>query len=240
LVDLQSYLSLKEILKETEPQFRKLCHSCLQPQFGCYCHLIQKFDPQIDFVILIHPIEVRRRIATGRMTHLCLKNSHLIHGQDFSNDPTVKSMLADPNRQSVLLYPGKNSVNLSEHKDFKPMFEANKKLTVFVIDGTWNTARKMLRLSQNLQSLPRVCFTPKRPSQFRVRKQPKAHCFSTIEAVHQMIDMLGPSKGFPVENRSHDKLLEVFDFMVERQLDFIRKSMANPSFANYRRRYPRA
>jgi DTW domain-containing protein YfiP len=236
-LDLEKYLVLRQTLRAQETQFRELCHSCLQPSFGCYCELIQKFDPQIEFVILIHPLEVRKRIATGRMTHLCLKNSYLVHGQDFSKNPGVNRLLADPTKQCVLLYPGANSLNLSEKKEtLTSFFPLQKKLVIFVVDGTWHTAKKMLRLSENLHGLPRICFTPSRPSQFRVRKQPAPHCFSTIEAVHQMIEMLGPSRGFDLGSRLHDNMLTVFDALVERQLDFIRQSQADPSFSNYRNR----
>lgn len=191
-----------------EPRRRLLCQRCLQPDFSCYCHLVRPFDPGIEFVILIHPIEVHRRIATGRMAHLCLKRSHLVMGEDYSNNPTVNAIVEDPNRHCVILYPG--GENLSQ----KPPEErrAPENLTVFVIDGTWGTARKMIRLSQNLARLPRICFTPTTPSRFRVRKQPRPECYSTIEAIHATIGLMKPGQ-------DHDHLLYVFDRMVDRQIE---------------------
>lgn len=175
-------------------------------------------------MILIHPVEVRRRIATGRMAHLCLEDSHLIEGEDFSDDALVNRLIADPENQPVLLYPGEDSVNLSRltPAERSEPFSTDKKLVIFVLDGTWATARNMLRKSSNLRTLPKVCFSLNTESTFRVRKQPAPGCYSTIEAVHQIIELLAPQPpDLSGGDRKHDVLLRVFDRMVEQQLQFI-------------------
>lgn len=241
-MNLQDYLEQRKKQAESAQTYRELCTACIQPKFSCYCHRIERFDPQIDFVILIHPIEVRRRIATGRMSFLCMENSFLIRGQDYSQDDQVNQILNDKNRQCVILYPGRNSTNLTElaPTDRSSLFDPTKKLTIFVIDGTWLTAKKMMRQSQNLTTLPRICFNPEKPSNFRVRKQPHAACYSTLEAIHHTIELVGESQGFPVESRTHDRLLSVFDSMVELQLSFIRKADAENNPKRYRRPHFRA
>ena len=223
--NLQEYLQNKQILQRAKPVYRKICLACKSPEFSCYCQAVQQFDPKIQFVILIHPIEFFRRIATGRMSHLVLQGSHLIKGQNYSNDVKVNEILQDPNNYSVILYPGIHSINLSDisGKDKSKLFPAHKRITVFVIDGTWATARKMIRQSTNLQSLPRICFSPTAPSNFRVRKQPAAHCVSTIEAIHATIELMGEDCGFQKIGREHDRLLSAFDHMVEKQLQFVKK-----------------
>ncbi len=236
-VNVQAYLLKRQQMANTAPVYRELCMQCTQPQFSCYCSEIQTLDAKISFVILIHPIEVKRRIATGRMSHLCLQNSFLIKGQDYSKNKVVNELLAEPEYHSVILYPGINSSNLSKMTELqkKTIVPSEKKLRIFVIDGTWATARRMIRQSTNLNMLPRICFTPTKPSNFRVRKQPRVDCYSTIEAIHETIELLGTSQDFCVSERRHDNLLKVFDSMVERQLEFIRVSNANPRVATYRR-----
>lgn len=236
-MDLQQYRKNRQEQLEQAPKYRELCTTCLQPGFSCYCAHVQRFDPQINFVILIHPIEVKRRIATGRMSHLCLENSHLIMGQDYSLNKDVNELINDSDYHSVILYPGVKSKNLTPLSEVEreAIFPEDKKLRIFVIDGTWATAKKMVRQSGNLASLPRICFSPEKPSTFRVRKQPNAACYSTIEAIHHTIELVGTSQGFDVKTREHDKLLHVFDSMVERQLEFIRKAEEKPDFLRYRR-----
>lgn len=225
---LQDYQLRRLKLLDEKPKYRNLCCQCLQPEFGCYCEYVQPFDTKIKFVILIHPIEVKRRIATGRMSYLCLKNSELITGQDYTHNSRVNEIVQNPKNQPYILYPGRQSLDIS--KSHKALFEKDKMPVIFVIDGTWATARKTMHQSQNLKSIRRISFVPPGPSQFRVRKQPAAECYSTIEAIHHSIELLGDTNG-----REHDKLLFVFDKMVERQLEFIRRSRENPEFSTYRR-----
>lgn len=228
-MNLQDYQLHKQKLLENAPKYRTLCTRCFQHSQNCYCSKIAAFDPQIKFVILIHPIEVKRKVASGRMTHLCLKNSELIKGEDYSYHNRVNEILDDPSNQCLILYPGKLSFNITGQSQ-ENLLRPNKNTVIFVIDGTWATARKTMRLSQNLKSLPQICFTPPRPSQFKVRKQPKPNCFSTIEAVHHSIELLGEHKGFDVRSRQHDHLLSVFESVVERQLDYV----LNPRPGSYR------
>lgn len=236
-MDLQSFKIRREILQKESKQYRTQCSHCLQPEFGCYCQYVQKFDPKIKFVILIHPIERKRRIATGRMSHLCMENSELIVGQNYSRNSKVNQILENPLYQPMVLYPGIQSLNLtgSNPENKAAFFSTGKIPLVFVIDGTWATARKMMRQSENLFNLPRFCFTPQAPSQFRVRKQPKKECFSTIEAIHHCIDLIGAQVDFDFTHRPHDNMLSVFNVMVERQLGFIREAFDNPTSISYRR-----
>lgn len=237
-MNLQEYQQKKELLAANLPKFRTICLKCNQPEFGCYCKKIKSFDPQISFVILIHPIEVKRRIATGRMSHLCLQNSYLIEGQDYSQNTLVQSLIDDPNYHSVILYPGKISTNLTllDPVARRELFPNTKKLRIFVIDGTWATAKKMIRQSTNLHSLPRICFSSTLASNFRVRKQPKEGCYSTIEAIYHTIELLEEHKNLPTLNKKpQDNLLEVFNDMVERQLNFLHTSMKVTGVSNLRR-----
>ncbi len=219
-IDTQKYFENRKNFLESEPKFREMCLNCRQPHFNCYCSHIESFDPGVKYVILTHPIEVRRRIATGRMSHLCLDQSELIVGHDYTRNSKVNSILADQNYHCVILYPGRASINISSWTPLEKasLVPSGKKLAIFVIDGTWNTARKMLHLSSNLKALPQICFTPTRLSTFRVRKQPAPECVSTIEAIHQCIELLG------APDREHDKLLRVFDRLVEQQLVFVERA----------------
>src|SRR5262249_28532165 len=62
--------------------------------------------------------------------------------------------------------------------------------TLVVVDGTWTTARKMVARSRLLRALPRVSLLPEAPSAYRIRREPAAHCLSTVEAVVAALTML--------------------------------------------------
>lgn len=220
-MNLQGYLELREKVRAETPQPRHVCYTCRQAGFGCFCEFVVPFDSGIHFVILIHPIEVKRRIATGRMAHLCLKGSTLIEGTEFSQNRKVREIVLDKRNHCVVLYPGRRSVNLSLLSDEgrASLVPAGKKLVVFVIDGTWNTAGRMIR-SDCLRELPTISFEPGLKSRFRVRKQPAPECLSTIEAIHHTLDLLQGRADNSPDVREHDNLLTVFDQMVEFQLRF--------------------
>lgn len=220
---VDQYREMQRLRLKEENCFRPVCPDCFQPTFACYCEEIVRFNPKIKFSILIHPIESRKRLATGRMSHLCIEDSLLSRGEDFSENLRINELLHNSEYFPMVLYPGPSSINLTELSEEEriALVPSGKKLMIIVIDGTWGNAGKMIRESKNLTSLPRICFNPPRPSNFRVRKQPHSNCLSTIEAIHHTIELLGPSQGFSLAGRAHDNLLDTFDYLVDLQLRFV-------------------
>ena len=200
-------------------RYRALCHACRRPRVSCYCALVEPFHSVPRFVILTQPREAKHRLGTGRMAHRCLANSLLFEGVDFSADHRVDHEINSPFNFPVLLYPSRDAVNLSRYTSAQrlTLAPAGRNLLVFVLDGTWKSARKMIRLSRNLASLPKICFEPTAPSSYRIRRQPKPHCYSTIEAIHYVIQLFAPCGS---ERRSHDNLLTVFHSVIEQQLTY--------------------
>lgn len=140
------------------------------------------------FVFLMHPKEYKREKAgTGRLTHLCLSNSEIQMGVEFDEHRAVQALIADPNNQVMLLYPGSEACNLSTEA---PLELGGRQLVVLLLDATWSCARKMLKLSPSLQRLPRVMFTPTAASAFVIKHQPQAGCLSTLEATHQLLEVM--------------------------------------------------
>jgi len=237
-MNLTEFLNQRKNRTNAVPAFHEKCYRCMRSAHLCYCKWIKAFESDPQFLILIHPIEYARRVASGRMAHLCLKNSFFFKGADFSDHQELNAILKNPANQCVLLYPGAEVTNLSAlpaacRRDF---VEAGRKLIVIVVDGTWNTAGKMIRSNPELEKLGRICFTPSRPSQWRIRTQPRKHFVSTLEAIHECIELL--SEGFsgkPTSSltngstnvtqstctpaRPHDILLEVFERMIDRHIE---------------------
>ena len=102
-----------------------------------------------------------------------------------------------------------------------------KGANIFILDGTWPCARKMLKLSKNLQKLNRVSFDNSIASKFIIKQQPEALCLSTIESVYTVLNLL--NKG-TIEQCDTADFLVPFEKMIEHQLDY----MLNPNSKNYR------
>lgn len=235
----EAYLKNKEkALEDFDKVPRKnYCFSCMRPKTICFCHKIQMIEPKIQVVILIHPMEAKKeKMGTGRLTHLSLKNSKLILGIDFTLDDEVNALIKNPLNSCYLLYPGENSIDLSLTKEelgktsLMADYTENKNIIVFVIDGTWPCAKKMMKLSKNLHDLKRVSFQVDRPSEFRIKEQPGEFCLSTVESVHLMLQNL-INKGFEKPLNHLDHMLLVFKEMVDFQIN----CASDPNLPSYKR-----
>ena len=145
------------------------------------------------FVILMHPYEHKRvKANTGRLTHLCLRDSELHLGIGFDDHEAVQALINDPKNYPVLLYPGRDSRDLSKG-ELRADELAGRRLVVFLLDATWRLVRPMLRTSLSLQRLPRIMFSHAAPSRYIIKRQPEPGCLSTLEAAHELLVALDRS-----------------------------------------------
>ncbi len=207
---------------------RPWCLRCRRPGSVCLCAFVTTLHPRTRFVILVHPKEARRiRNGTGRVTHLSLAGSELIEGIDFSDHPRVVELLADPALDCGLLYPGAT-------QPFAPAPSTDRTPVLFILDGTWAFAKKMMRLSTNLHGLPRLSLEVDRPSEFRTKHQPHPGCLATIEAADRALLALAEAGVEDYGPADSDRLLRPFRRMVEMTLEH----RANPGPQSYRTEPP--
>src|SRR4051812_2892075 len=112
---LHSMLQSTQLLPER--LVRVICRRCLKSEITCYCKRVRPFRSRLQFVLLQHPLEYRKSIGTARMTYHCVENSLLILGTDFNENPEVNQLIGNPENHCVVLYPGKDSYNISELRD---------------------------------------------------------------------------------------------------------------------------
>ena len=167
-------------------------------------------------VLLMHPMELRhQKCTTGRLTCLNLANSESIPGVSFDDNARFRSLVDDPRNYPVLLYPGEGAMSL-RGEGFPDSVLGERRLVVFLIDGTWHCSRTIVRMSPSLMRLPRLTIEPTAPSRFIIKRQPASWCLSTIEAAHELFLALeaGSLDVYPDRNR----LLDAFNTMQDFQL----------------------
>lgn len=209
---------------------RPTCYRCFWPQAHCWCGSITPMATRTKFVLLMHPKEFKQeKAATGRLTHLCLANSEIHCGIEFDRHEAVQELIADPRNHCVLLFPGREALNLSNGAAAQLSTLGAQQLVVFILDATWALGRKMLRLSPTLQRLPKIMFTPSAPSRYLIKQQPHASCLSTLEAVHELLGALERAglDAYPLP----EQLLGLF----QRMQDFQLRCASDPARAGYRR-----
>jgi len=198
---------------------RTVCYKCIRPSSSCICTHLNPIRTKTRFVILMHPMEYRKeKNGTGHMTKLQLENSEIIVGVDFTNNKRVNEILAKKNSRSFLLYPGNDSFNLSTSKSSETISFLSSNAHIFILDGTWPCALKMLRLSKNLQELQRVSFDNEIKSKFIIKQQPNSLCLSTIESVYTVLNLL---KAANLEQCDTKDFLLPFEKMIAYQVECI-------------------
>ena len=209
---------------------RVTCYRCFWPKALCWCPTIQLMDTRTHFAFLMHPKEYKQeKAATGRLTHLCLRNSAIHVGVEFDRHDEVQALISDPAHFPVLLYPGPGAHDLSRG-ELRPDLVGKRRLVVLLLDATWSLGRKMLRLSPSLQRLPRVMFTSASPSRYVIKQQPQVGCLSTLEATHETLLTLQRAGLDRYEDP--DQLLNLFQRMQDLQLS----CAADPHRDGYRHR----
>lgn len=195
---------------------RAKCYKCYRPITSCMCSYIKPIETNTKFVILMHPKEFKKtKNGTGHLTHLSLPNSDLYVDVDFSENRAINSLLEDDNNLCFVLYPGKNSININTHK----IETYGKQIVIFIIDSTWPCSVKILRLSHNLNQLPRLSFTHTKTSEFKIKEQPKEYCLSTIESTQILLDLLDKQELESFTKVDLTAFLEPFHAMVSYQLE---------------------
>jgi hypothetical protein len=235
-MDKATYLLKKQQQQVEQAVFQResFCYQCFRLQKNCLCHLIKPFDSKTHFVLLMHPMEAKKeKMGTGRISKACLRNSQMIMWVDFTNDSEVNALIADPSNHCMVLYPGERALNISSD-DISPLenlAKIQKRLVLFLIDGTWPCAKKMMKLSKNIHSLPRLSFTATHQSLFAIKEQPADYCLSTLESIHFFL-CEADRRGFEQLHDAQNNLLEVFKSMVEFQIECAK----NPDLPSYRKR----
>jgi len=207
---------------------RERCYRCFWPKSLCWCDSLQPMPTRTKLVFLMHPKEYKdQRTGTGRLTHLCLADSELHMGIGFDEHEAVQKLIRDPANFAVLLYPGPQARALPGGLQSDEL--AGRRLVVFLLDGTWACARKMLRVSPSLQRLPRIMFPPGEPSRFVIKQQPTIGCLSTLEATHELL--------LALERAGLDRypLPDQLPGLLRRMQDFLIQCARDPSRPGYRR-----
>ena len=206
---------------------RTPCPRCARILGLCLCRRITPIEIKPRILILMHPKEYSKTTGTARIVHQSIRHSRILrgYGQDFDSDPRILTLLSDPNARVMLLYPGADSLNLGSCTDEELQERIprdGKQLYLLIVDGTWSTAKRMIRTSSVLSKLPKISFQVHQTSRFQFKKQPKDFCLSTVEAVSLLIENLflrGLSSVTPPG--AHTRMLEAFEMLVATQLKFV-------------------
>ena len=213
------------MIRPAEPRIE--CPRCRRPRVACYCAHLTTLPTRTRVLVLQHPRERHKAIGTARIAAACLPSAQIRVGVDFEHDARTRALLADREAPAVLLYPAPDARDLKHDPPKGPV-------TLVVIDGTWNQSRSLLRRNPWLAHLPKVAFTPERPSEYRIRREPREDYVSTLEA---MVHALGALEGG--DPARFEALMAPFRAMVDVQVAHATR-VRDPRWRRPRPRVPRS
>lgn len=165
-------------------------------------------------VLLQHPREARLAICTAWLARIALENAELHQGVRWDEHPRLREVCRHPG--AALLFPGREAVPVFARASAPPDF-------LVVVDGTWHQAEQMIGRSSLLIALPRVSVAPDGGEGYGdLRREPQAHCLSTLEAVALALSLL---EGDPAR---FEPMREAFRRMVAQQLECARGHRRTP------------
>lgn len=199
--------------------YRPMCYSCMRPESHCVCGFITPFKAHCNILILQHPHERKKYYSTAKLVLQGITNSRLLRGVVFQPGE-LEQACADQN--PYVLYPSATSHDCEA-------VELDEKSTVIVLDGTWSEAGKILRRNPLLSKLPTLSFRRDLRSEYKIRKQPKDFCLSTIECIGHLLKLNQSAKGKGGSTIEYDLLFTAFARMVDQQLNYFPR-MRSPDF----------
>ncbi|MEZ4369848.1 MAG: tRNA-uridine aminocarboxypropyltransferase [Polyangiaceae bacterium] len=192
-----------------ESDHREVCYRCHKPAALCVCEGLARVKNRTRILILQHPRERFHPIGTARFAELGLENVRAEISWSETGRSIQRELQVAP--RTGLLYPHPDARLLSE------LSEAERPEQLIVLDGTWHHAHTIYRENTWLHALPHYALRPEEPSRYRIRKEPRAECVSTLEAITQALTQLEPGL------EGLEGLLSSFDQMIDQQIAYAAK-----------------
>jgi hypothetical protein len=173
------------------------------------CAELVPIPNRTEVIILQHTRERAHPIGTARIALLGLARSRLFtwgHKIEHAMERIEEFRRSLP-ASTMLLYPDPDAPEVSA--------VTSPPDALLVVDGTWNTAKRMMRHAPWLLELPRVRINPSQPGQYRIRLEPSDEHLSTVEAITEAL------RGFEPDTERLDDLIRVFQRMIDKQEPFV-------------------
>jgi DTW domain-containing protein len=119
-------------------------------------------------------------------------------------------------------------------RDLSALSEQERPPHLVLIDGTWSQAHRLYQDNPWLQRLPHYSIRPAAKSRYLIRREPREHCLSTLEAAAEALRYLEP------DLPGLDDLLALFDRMNTDQVTRRESSVVTPREKKARSRASRA
>ncbi len=156
----------------------------------CLCDLRPAVPTRAGVCLIMCDIEPLKPSNTGWLIADVVADTAAFGWARTEVDPALLAMLADPQWQPYLVFPGEFVAAERVVTDVAPV-QAGKRPLFVLLDATWPEARKMFRKSPYLNHLPVLSLQPEQLSRYRLRRSKREDHFCTSEVAALCMELAG-------------------------------------------------
>ena len=166
------------------------CGGCRLVPSHCICGVRPAVPTQAGVCLLMADIEPLKPSNTGWLIADVVHDTFAFGWARTEVDPALLLLLADPQWQAYVVFPGEFVLPERVVDAVLPMDSGKRPLFV-LLDATWPEARKMFRKSPYLDNLPVLSLNPEQISRYKLRRTRRDDHFCTSEVAALCLDLVG-------------------------------------------------
>ena len=198
--------SAKPFLARGGPRGER-CAGCRLAPSHCLCALRPAVPTRAAVCLIMADIEPLKPSNTGWLIADVVADTFAFGWARTGVDPALLALLADPQWQPVVVFPGEFVAPGRVVTELLPTDDKPAKRPLFVLlDATWPEARKMFRKSPYLDHLPVLSLQSEQLSNYRLRRSRRDDHFCTSEVAALCMDLAGE----PLAAQMLEAYLDVF------------------------------
>ncbi len=181
------------------------CAGCRLLPSHCLCALRPAVPTRAGMCLLMADIEPLKPSNTGWLIADVVADTFAFGWTRTEVDPALLALLADPQWQAYLVFPGEFVDSARVVTDVLPADaaagtagRADKRPLFVLLDGTWPEARKMFRKSPYLDKLAVLSLQSEQLSSYRLRRSQRDAHFCTSEVAALCLALAGDAQAAQV------------------------------------------
>jgi DTW domain-containing protein len=172
------------------------CERCRLYGPWCICAWQPRVDTHAGVCLLMGDIESLKPSNTGWLIADLVAETHAFQWSRTVIDPALIALLADPQWQPYVVFPGEFVAPERVVTSLLPATPAtatgaSRRPLFVLLDGTWSEARKMFNKSRYLDALPVLSLHPEQRSNYRLRRAARDDHFCTAEVGAMCLELAG-------------------------------------------------
>lgn len=189
------------------------CEHCQLAAYACICEWQPQLHSQVEFVLLLHRIEIFKPTNTGRLiADVFPVQTHAFCWSRTEPEQALLDLLQDSKRQCFIVFPADTPEAKAKSRAVFTEIPSNEKIKTFILlDATWKQSGRMFHLSRWLEHVPCASLPEGVLRGYAVRKSHQDDYFSTAEAAALCLQMVG-------EYNNSNVLLDYFQLFNEHYL----------------------